>query len=356
MGTQPPHYSSQLLKGMPLGMPGAGDLSDDGYWATERPLVCDVLDASLAESDYRGQLLGLLDRWLGASPSDETIDFLPAMVCQAHGSQASSAVPVCVAWQMIRLAAKLLDDVEDGDLSDRQAETVNLAVGLVFAGQLAILKLVERGMASEQVQDISREWARACLMACDGQHADLSATARVADLDPNGWLEIAASKSGALLGWAAWVGGMVAGADDHALSCYREYGTSLGVLLQVADDYNGVWHPDAGSDLAMGRPTLSGIYALSVADVVERQRLLDLLARARGGDAEAESRARKLLTDLGAQAFLLVAARTQQRRAQRALQDALQGAQRDGPHAQPLFDVLDSVFPPIRGLGGLAAC
>lgn len=325
---------------------GAADSPPEDLWPLERRLIKDVLNESLTRTDYCRQLIAILDRWREADADEAGLASLPALVCSSCGGDPRQAVAACAAWRLMRSAAKLFDDVQDGDLSEGQPEAINIALGLVFIGLLATHRLAEQGLTPERVQQASQVFCRACLVACGGQHADLGAAAATVDLDPDDWLEIAAAKSGTPFGWAAWVGALVGGADARALTCYRDYGRALGLLLQVADDYDGVWYPDAATDLATGRPTLTSAYALSVASTEERDRLEALLSKARQGDGDAEAKARALMTDLGAQGFLLVVARTQERRASEALREA--GC--DGPASHPLLAILEHVFPALHKL------
>jgi geranylgeranyl pyrophosphate synthase len=128
------------------------------------------------------------------------------------------------------------------------------------------------------------------------------------------------------------------------MKAHNEYGCHLGVLLQVADDFHDVWCLAGDSDLAAGQPTLPVCYALSVVKAAERARLAALLGLAAQGDKAAETQDREWLTDLGAQAYLLVVARTQYR-------PALAALQRTGlslPASRQLIALLDGVLPALR--------
>ncbi|RLC88114.1 MAG: hypothetical protein DRI37_05575 [Chloroflexi bacterium] len=122
----------------------------------------------------------------------------------------------------------------------------------------------------------------------------------------------------------------------------------MGVLLQVADDFNGVWHSEGISDLVAGGLTLPVCYAFSVAGAEERDHLKALLKRAAQGDNVAEVQARQLLTDLGAQAYLLVVGRVQYRQAL----EALRSANCMLPAGQQLAVLLDQVLPALSCTGG----
>jgi geranylgeranyl diphosphate synthase, type I len=307
-------------------------------------LILDVLQETVPGAAYGVRLLAVLDQGADGNSANDTLLIVPALVCVACGGSVRQVLPVCGAWRLLHAAAKLLDDVEDGDTRGGWAEVINLAIGMVFVGQFLTHRLARSGLDPLRVLRASQAYSQAGLAACSGQHDDLLAD----DPDPDRWLAIATAKSGALLGWAAWAGALAAGAQEHVLAAYRQYGTRLGVLLQVADDYNGVWHPDAASDLATGRPTLAVAYALSVGGADEQRQLRAQLAGARAGDSGAAEQARALLAGLGAPAFLLAVARLQQRQAL----DSLQLAAADEQHGQPLRQVLRQVFPALSKLEG----
>jgi hypothetical protein len=66
---------------------------------------------------------------------------------------------------------------------------------------------------------------------------------------------------------------------------------------------------------------------------------------ARQGDIEADRQARRLLIDVGAQAFLLAAGRVQQLRATEALQKCGGG----GPARSQLLTMVQLAFPALKG-------
>jgi geranylgeranyl pyrophosphate synthase len=321
---------------------GSGDVDRliEEYWSAEKRLVQQILAEDQLYEGYRRQVVGVLERWARPEGSDGVLATLPAVVCIACGGDLCQAAPVCAAWRFFRLAAKIFDDVEDGDVRHGKAEQINVAVGLTFVGQLVLSTLAERDVPPDHVSFLAHRLSRAGILACGGQHADLTAGVS----DPDEWLQSAWAKSGIPLGWGAWAGALVAGAARGEAASYREYGRNLGVLLQVADDYNGVWHPDAASDLATGRPTLPVSYALSVASAEQRHELGGLFDAARGGDPGAEGRARGILVDLGAQAYLLVVGRLYRNRAI----EALRRMGDDGPAKRELQRVLYHVFPALE--------
>ncbi len=311
-------------------------------------LVQTVLNESTLGAAYAQQLSETHNRWSAHDADDPAISVLPSLVCQVSGGDPHQAEPVTTAWQLLRLAAKLFDDVEDGETGCSSAEVISLATGLLFLAQLALAELFRPGVPSEQVGHLCQALNRAGLRACAGQHTDLAHQVGMVNPDPDTWLEIALAKSGEPFAWAAWAGALVAGAGEQTLTCYREYGRHLGVLLQVADDFSSIWHPKVASDLAVGRRciqrrrtqrlNLAVCYARSVVETEGRSRLETLLAQAARGDSVAEAQARQWLVDLGAQGYLLVVARIQHQQAMTVLQNA-------NCYSPQLAALLDDLLP-----------
>lgn len=323
---------------------GQSGLSPGEYQHAVSQLIQAVLNERTLGAAYGQQLLEIYSQGLAHDANDPAISALPSMVCEANGGAPGQAEPVTTAWQLLRLAAKLFDDVEDGEIGCPSAEAVNLATGLLFLAQLALAELSKQGVPSDKVVHLCQALNRAGLRACAGQHADLARQVGMVNIDPDTWLEIALAKSGEPFAWAAWAGALVADASEQTLTGYREYGRHLGVLLQVADDFNGIWRPKGASDLAAGRFNLAVCYARSVVEMEKRSRLEALLAQAARRDSAAEAQARQWLIDLGAQAYLLVVARIQYQQALMALQNA--------NCCSPQFAaVLDGLLPALSRAG-----
>ena len=305
-------------------------------------IIQDALSQVPSAMAFRQELRAVTSQWLKQIQVAPTSDALALLACAANGGNPCTAAPVTAAWQLLRLSAKLLDDAEDRSVGDDFPFHINVATGLLVGAHLALASLPSQ-ISVDRAWRISQALDDAVLKAAAGQHADLKASYKPEGVVPEGWLEIARAKSGALFGWAAWAGAVVAGAEEQVLESYREYGTCLGVLVQVADDLNDVWKPDRSGDLATGELSLPISFAQHVANREEREYLGTLLKRAQAGDRDAESQVRQLLIDLGAPSYLLVVARLQYRQAVEALERA-----RSIPGAsQPLVDLLEQVLPAL---------
>ncbi len=303
-------------------------------------IIQNVFMDTLSGTPFHKEISRVIGRWKEPSTGVASIAALPALTCAAAGGAVIQAAPLVAAWQLVRLAAKHMDDIEDRD-ADASAVAINVAIGLVFAVQLTLGRLSNR-KPSRRTWQVSSALPRALLRSAAGQHADLMASqSNVGKADPDSWLEIALAKSGELLAWAAWAGALVGGANEPALSHYRDYGLHLGVLLQIADDFNDTWCPEESSDIAASRLSLPLCYTWSVASEKESARLKTLLRQANMGDKTAESQVRQDMIDLGAQGFLLVAARLQYQQATAALKRA-----RCVKQVRPsLLALLDQMFP-----------
>jgi geranylgeranyl pyrophosphate synthase len=295
-------------------------LFNSGSFHTIKQMTQEVLGESTHGRAYYERVSQAIDCSGKGQGNGPDIAALPILTCQASGGESHVAVPIAEIWQLVRIAAKLLDDVEDGESAVAPAEAINLATGLLFVASLGLRKSLEQNASSDRILYLEQALYYAELRACAGQHADLIAgRSGFAGANPDSWLEIAKGKSGNLLGWAAWAGALVAGASEHILSGYYDYGCHLGVLLQVADDFKGVWSPDSACDLTTRRPILPVCYALHVTEGKERDCLETLLEQAVQGDRRAEARAQQLLIALGAQGYTLVVAKMQYQLAIKAL-------------------------------------
>ena len=243
---------------------------------------------------------------------------LPVLCCQAAGGDEHQATALAAAWFLLYLAAKVLDDVEDEDALQGPwyaigvPQAINAATGLIFASQLALAHLPRMGASRELTLFLIEDFNRTILRMCAGQHADL-AEVSISSLER--YFRIAGAKSGEFFALACRAGALL-GTDEVAP--YSEFGYNLGVLIQICDDFEGVWNPKGRSDLAAGKRTLPVIYALTVAPPGVRDRLEWLLAKAIS-ERKAEEEARGLITELGAPHYLLIEAQIRRQRAEAAL-------------------------------------
>ena len=271
---------------------------------------------------YQEEMLNIVDIWESTFPLDREEGtpslLLPILCCEAAGGDEDQATAVAAAWFLLYLAAKILDDVEDDDtrLTPWSAigvpQAINAATGLIFAAPLALARLPRMGIDRELALFLLEDFNRTTLRMCAGQQADLTEGSHLC-LERYFW--IAGAKSGEFFALACRAGALL-GTDKVAP--YSEFGYNLGVLIQMCDDFEGLWNPQGRRDLAAGKRTLPVIYALAVAPPGVRERLERLLVKAIG-EQEAEEQARRIITELGAPHYLLIEAQIRRQRAEAAL-------------------------------------
>ena len=105
---------------------------------------------------------------------------LPILCCQAAGGDEDQATAIAAAWFLLYLAAKVLDDVEDGDVHQGPwsamgaPQAINAATGLIFASQLALARLPRLGADRELALFLLEDFNHTTLRMCAGQQADLT--------------------------------------------------------------------------------------------------------------------------------------------------------------------------------------
>jgi geranylgeranyl diphosphate synthase type I len=185
-----------------------------------------------------------------------------------------------VAVELVHNFSLVHDDIIDGDTERRHRATVWSAFGVddaVISGDalhtLAFQVLLddptpERVVATTRLVD-----ATAAMIA--GQAADMAFDDRL-DVDLAACLAMEADKTGALLGYAASVGAVLAGADTTRVNALEAFGQEMGLAFQAVDDVLGIW----------GDPTVTGKAAGN--DLRERKKSLPVALVLDAGDSAAD--------------------------------------------------------------------
>lgn len=242
---------------------------------------------------------------------------LPHLCCHSLRGEFQSGLTVNAAWVLLYAAFYLLDKVEDEEpiepLSSQLTTStlLNATTGLILVAELLLAKLDGVGVETNAATDIRTRFNRLALNACAGQHRDLVQHEPALQ---DAW-RIAAAKSGAFFALGCHVGARVATDNEDALSACSSFGHHLGLLIQIANDIDGLWSNDGyGSDLSRGQWTLPVAYAFHVLPV-EKQATLRTLVGTTGGETEA----RQLILDCGALLYLALETEKNKRLAENAL-------------------------------------
>jgi geranylgeranyl pyrophosphate synthase len=321
------------------------------------------------------------------------------------GGDPRQAVMVAAAFELARLAARVLDDVEDLDREDalwRQVgvpQATNAGTALLACAYLALADLATLGVDPALIVELQQDFAGVALAMAAAQHLDLTtweellangrwqvadSVWRASNHQPSAisyqpsaisyqlldrYWEIAAGKSGAFFALGCRAGARLA-VPSEAAQPYSDFGYHLGLLLQALNDGRGL--PSTaleaeGLPAGLGRGgvqdlgrrlTLPVAYILAVCPEL-RQPLLESLQsllqlrtptpgrrpKASGpegpGQAADEAEVVTIMAQAGAVHYLLAVAESHRREAIVALDRA-----RGDPVAhQSLLDLLPEVLP-----------
>ena len=203
---------------------------------------------------------------------------LAVLSAEAVGGQAGAAVPGAVAVELVHNFSLLHDDIIDGDTQRRHRPTVWALFGqdnAIIAGDAmhtlafeVLLKADPVAAAGASGAAAASRLATATAAMIAGQVCDMSFNDRL-DVSVEESLAMEANKTGALLGYAASVGAVLAGAPRETIAALERYGQQLGLAFQAADDLLGIWGDPAvtgkpaGNDLREKKKSLPVVYALS---------------------------------------------------------------------------------------------
>ena len=250
---------------------------------------------------------------------------LPIMSCTIAGGEIEKAIPVAAGWRALYVAAKLMDDVEDGDrvnIADKSIPAeiaINLGTGFIGLANLAFLvKRKTHHQLDEKAKiEIGVEFNRTMLHMASGQHRDISIDNPV---NMEEYREIMSAKSGSFFQLATWAGARCATDDETILSLFEMVGYNLGMMLQLNDDLKDFQQKEPGNDIERGRVTFPLLYAFSVASPYEKKRLQELMIQATH-DTDAANNVRELVRMLGGEMYVLAEIMRYRRRTLRVLDE-----------------------------------
>ena len=237
---------------------------------------------------------------------------LTLLTCDAVAGDVASCLPAAAAIELVDKFAEIHDDVQEGSPQRNgrdavwwvwgPAQAINAGDGMHALGRLALLRTAERGVSDERVFDIVRLVDKASLRACEGRFRDLEAQERI-DLSVSAYMDMAADKSGALMGCAMQVGALVGGADDDTAQSLAACGENLGVALQVRSDLTAIWGSGGDSqpnvEVLNKKKLIPVVYALENASISEKRAMGEIYFK-RVLDADDAIKLREVIAGLGA--------------------------------------------------------
>ena len=208
--------------------------------------------------------------------------------CEAVGGQRRQALPAAAAIELIHNFTLIHDDIEDASHSRHgrdtvwrvwgEAQAINAGDGMFALAHLALLRLLEEGVAASQVLEAAQLLDEATLALCEGQHLDVEFEGRL-DVTCDDYLAMVSGKTAALMGAATAMGALLGGAPEGAVAAFKEFGRRLGIAFQIRDDVLGIWGDatetgkPAGDDIAARKKSYPVVFALEHAPEDDRRSL-----------------------------------------------------------------------------------
>jgi geranylgeranyl diphosphate synthase, type I len=198
---------------------------------------------------------------------------LALLGAEAAWAEPEVGVPGGVAVELVHNFSLIHDDIIDTDTERHHRPTVWSVYGVgqaIIAGDA--LQVLAHQVLLESSQPTgpaaSAELAEATAAMIAGQSDDIAFETR-RDVSVEQCTAMSAAKTGALLGCAASIGAVLAGAPSATVGALRDYGRHLGLAFQAVDDLLGIWgDPErtgkpAGSDLRQRKKSMPVVSALA---------------------------------------------------------------------------------------------
>lgn len=180
------------------------------------------------------------------------------LTAEAVGAPPESALPGAVAVELVHAFSLVHDDIIDHDERRRHRDSLWKAYGVgsaLLAGD-ALLALAVGQLATRP--EAMKYLSAALIELVQGQTADMAFEDRPwhgsSEVTVDEYTEMAAGKTGGLLGAAAATGAVLGGAPELADRMW-EMGRDLGVAFQIVDDILGIW----GDPSVTGKPVYSDL-------------------------------------------------------------------------------------------------
>jgi hypothetical protein len=169
---------------------------------------------------------------------------LPAIACVAVGGEQSAGFTVAAAWFPAFLASEIFDHLEDKEYADLPKAgspevMMNLASSLIF---LAFHHLSANQEPCKGGR-AARLLAAAGFEAASGQHRNLVKEQISVEKSLDEYWELVILKSGSVFRAATGLGALMGTENEQLIEALSDYGTALGVMLQLLDDCRDAFTP-----------------------------------------------------------------------------------------------------------------
>jgi octaprenyl-diphosphate synthase len=231
---------------------------------------------------------------------------LTVAAARLAGSDNDHCLKLAAAVEFIHTATLLHDDVVDGSQLRRGKVAAHLIWGAaqsVLVGDFLFARAFELMVETDSMRAL-QILAQASRVIAEGEVMQLMRSHDL-NLSQALYLEIIAAKTAELFAAAAEAGAVSAGVDAEKSKALRDYGMSLGLAFQLADDaldYGGATETlgkNAGDDFREGKATLPLLLAIARSGPREAEFWERAIGRREQTEADFR-RARELIIGTGA--------------------------------------------------------
>ena len=247
------------------------------------------------------------------------------LMAEALGGADSNNVVIGAVLEMVHTATLVHDDVLDNAATRRHVPTINaqwnnhtsiLLGDYLFAQSFRLAATLDSTRTCQWVGEAAR-------LVCEGELRQVLGRGDV-QIDCETYFEIIQGKTAELCRVACSLAAAQSQCDPDVIDRLADYGNSLGIAFQIADDFLDLWGDDQsvgktlGTDLEQGKITLPIIRLLESAAPSQRKSILSILS----GPADRRLRSiQPLLQQSDAREFTMQTAAGFKNQALRAIED-----------------------------------
>ncbi len=200
------------------------------------------------------------------------------LTCQACGASHEKALTAAAAVELVHNFTLIHDDIQDNSDTRRgrttvwkiwgQPQAINAGDTMFIIARNALLDLPKQGVPFQTTLEAINTLDHASLALCKGQYLDMSFEKRL-DINLSDYLDMIKGKTGALLGCAGYLGGLIATDSPQKATIFKCLGETLGSAFQIQDDWLGIWGREsvtgkpAADDLRNRKKSLPVVFALN---------------------------------------------------------------------------------------------
>lgn len=226
---------------------------------------------------------------------------LAMLVAAAMDADPALAAPVAAAIELLHNFTLVHDDIQDQSHLRRHRPTVwslwgaeqaiNAGDAVFASSHLALYELSVRPETAPMLARLAIAFDRTTLRIVGGQTLDIENEGDPS-VTPERYLATITGKTSAIVEFAAWAGGVVAGATKEQLADLAEFGLSTGLAFQIRDDLLGIWGDETetgktpADDLRRRKQTLPILELRREASSEDRRALDAFYAEDTSSDAE----------------------------------------------------------------------